>query len=106
MVSDGLQNTDRHNQRNQQITGSGEIMSFYTYIQFLGDYCDVDIEYEVIDGDDSVGLPTDYEITATCVDENGKEVDITEDLTPEEYAQVIKAIEQDMEDDEYENAID
>lgn len=81
-------------------------MSFYTHIAFLGDYCDVDIEYEVIDGDDSVGLPVDYEITVTCQDELGNEVDITEELTPEEYAEVIKAIEYDLKDEEYNNAID
>lgn len=81
-------------------------MSFYTHIAFLGDYCDVDVEYDIIDGDDSVGLPVDYEITATCQDELGNEVDITEELTPEEYADVIKAIEEDLSGDEYENAID
>jgi hypothetical protein len=81
-------------------------MSFYTHIAFLGDYCDVDVEYDIIDGDDSVGLPVDYEITVTCQDELGNEVDITEELTPEEYADVIKAIEKDLEGDEYENAID
>jgi hypothetical protein len=81
-------------------------MSFYTHIAFLGDYCDVDVEYDIIDGDDSVGLPVDYEITVTCQDEFGNEVDITEELTPEEYADVIKAIEEDLAGDEYENAID
>lgn len=81
-------------------------MSFYTHIAFLGDYCDVDVEYDIIDGDDSVGLPVDYEITVTCQDELGNEVDITEELTPEEYADVIKAIEEDLAGDEYENAID
>ncbi len=81
-------------------------MSFYTHIAFLGDYCDVDVEYDIIDGDDSVGLPVDYEITVTCQDEFGNEVDITEELTPEEYADVIKAIEEDLSGDEYENAID
>jgi hypothetical protein len=81
-------------------------MSFYTHIAFLGEYCDVDVEYDIIDGDDSVGLPVDYEITVTCQDELGNEVDITEELTPEEYADVIKAIEKDLAGDEYENAID
>lgn len=81
-------------------------MSFYTHIAFLGDYCDVDVEYDIIDGDDSVGLPVDYEFTVTCQDEFGNEVDITEELTPEEYADVIKAIEEDLAGDEYENAID
>jgi hypothetical protein len=77
-------------------------MSFYTSIQFLGDYCDVDVEYDVIDGDDSVGLPVDYEITVTYInDENGEVIDITEELTPEEYAEVIKAIEEDLERDDY-----
>lgn len=81
-------------------------MSFYTHIAFLGDYCDVDVEYDIIDGDDSVGLPVDYEFTVTCQNELGNEVDITEELTPEEYADVIKAIEEDLAGDEYENAID
>jgi len=81
-------------------------MSFYTHIAFLGDYCDVDVEYDIIDGDDSVGLPVDYEITVTCQDEFGNEVDITDDLTPEDYADVIKAIEEDIAGEEYENAID
>lgn len=81
-------------------------MSFYTHIAFLGDYCDVDVEYDIIDGDDSVGLAVDYEITATCQDEFGNEVDITEELTPEEYADVIKAIEEDLDKNKYENSID
>jgi hypothetical protein len=77
-------------------------MTFHTSIRFLGDYCDVDVEYEVIDGDDSVGLPVDYEITVTYInDENGEVIDITDELTPEEYAYVIKAIEQDLEQDDY-----
>lgn len=76
-------------------------MTFYTHIRFLGDYCDVDIEYEVIDGDDSVGLKEDYEFTATCIDENGKEVDITEELTPEEYMEVVEAIKKDLKNDDY-----
>lgn len=81
-------------------------MSFYTHIAFLGDYCDVDVEYDIIDGDVSVGLPVDYEFTATCQDELGNEVDITDELTPEEYADVIKAIEEDINGEEYESAID
>ena len=77
-------------------------MTSYLCIRFLGnDYCDVDIEYEVIDGDDSVGLPVEYEFTVTYMDELGNEVDITEKLEPEEYAQVIKAIEEDLERDDY-----
>lgn len=79
-------------------------MSFYTNIQFLGDYCDVDIEYDIIDGDDSVGLPVDYEFEATYTDELGNEVNITEDLTPEEYSEVLKAIEEDLNSSEYDNA--
>lgn len=81
-------------------------MTNYVSIKFLGDWCDVDVEYEVIDGDESVGLAVDYEITATATDEQGNEIDITDDLTPEDYADVIKAIEQDLEDEEYNNAID
>jgi hypothetical protein len=80
---------------------------FYLNIPFLSDtYCDVDVEYDIIDGDDSVGLPVDYEITVTYINEYGLPVDITENLTPEEYAEVIKAIEEDLEDEEYNNAID
>ena len=77
-------------------------MSFYTHITYLGDdYFDVDVEYDVIDGDDSVGLPVDYEFTATYINDDGVEEDITEKLTPKEYAEVIKAIEEDLERDEY-----
>ena len=77
-------------------------MSFYTHIKYLGDdYFDVDVEYDVIDGDDSVGLPVDYEFTATYINDDGVEEDITEKLTPKEYAEVIKAIEEDLERDEY-----
>jgi hypothetical protein len=76
-------------------------MSFYTSINILGEYCDVDVKYDVIDGDDSVGLPVDYEFDVSYIDENGNEVDITEELTPEEYAEVIKAIEEDLERDDY-----
>ena len=77
-------------------------MSFYINIPFLGNnYYDVDVEYDIIDGDDSVGLPVDYEFTATYQDENGKEIDITDDLTPQEYAEVIKAIEEDLDYDGY-----
>jgi hypothetical protein len=77
-------------------------MSFYTHITYLGDdYFDVDIEYDVIDGDDSVGLPVDYEFTVTYINDDGVEEDITEKLTPKEYAEVIKAIEEDLERDEY-----
>ena len=72
-------------------------MTNYVNIQFLGsDYCDVDVEYEVIDGDDSVGLKEDYEFTATTTDEQGNEIDITDDLTPEEVWEVIEAIKKDM----------
>jgi hypothetical protein len=72
-------------------------MTFYTHIRFLGDnYCDVDIEYDVIDGDDSVGLAEDYEFTVTCQDEQGNEIDITDDLTQSETWEVIEAIQQDM----------
>ena len=76
-------------------------MSFYTNIDILGEYCDVDVEYDIIDGDDSVGLPVEYEFTATYMDELGNEVDITEKLYSEQYAQVIKAIEEDLERDDY-----
>jgi hypothetical protein len=75
-------------------------MSFYLNIQFLGDdYCDVDIEYDIIDGDDSVGLPVDYEFSATYQDEQGNEIDITNDLTEEEIQEVYDAIKKDMRDD-------
>lgn len=76
-------------------------MSFYLNIQFLGDYCDVDVEYDVIDGDASVGLYEDYEFTATYQDEHGNEVDITDDLLPNEYRQVIEEIQEDLKRDDY-----
>jgi hypothetical protein len=65
------------------------------------DYFDVDVEYDIIDGDDSVGLATDYEFTVTFINEYGLPVDFTEDLTDAEKAEVIEAIEKDMERDDY-----
>jgi hypothetical protein len=76
-------------------------MSFYTHIKFLGDYCDVDIEYDVIDGDPSVGFAEDYEFTATATDEHGNEVDITDNLTHEEVSEVVDAIKEDLKRDDY-----
>lgn len=81
-------------------------MSFYLNIPFLGCYCDVDVEYDIIDGDDSVGLPVDYEITVTYTDDFEDEIDITEQLTRAEYLEVIDAIQKDLKDWEYKNAID
>lgn len=72
-------------------------MTNYVNIQFLGsDYYDVDVEYDVIDGDDSVGLPVDYEFSATVVDEDDNVIDITNDLTEEEVQEVYDAIKKDM----------
>lgn len=74
-------------------------MIYYTHMSFLGnDYCDVDISYDVIDGDDSVGLKEQYEFTATITDENGKEIDISDDLTEDEYIEVVRAIKKDLRD--------
>ena len=82
-------------------------MSYYMHMNFLGnDYCDVDIEYDIIDGDESVGLKTDYEFTATIINEDGLPQDITDDLTSAEHFEVIEAIQKDQEDMEYNNAID
>ena len=75
---------------------------FYLNIKFLGsDYCDVDVEYDVIDGDASVGLYEDYEFTATITNEDGNEVDITNDLTREEVYEVIQEIKKDMKKTEW-----
>lgn len=72
-------------------------MTNYVNIQFLGsEYYDVDVEYDVIDGDDSVGLPVDYEFSATVVDEDDNVIDITNDLTEEEVQEVYDAIKKDM----------
>lgn len=77
---------------------------FYLNMPFLGnDYCDVDVEYDVIKGDESVGLAEDYEFTTTVTDEQGNEVDITDDLTREEIWEVIEAIRKDMNKSEYDN---
>lgn len=77
---------------------------FYLNMPFLGnDYCDVDVEYDVIEGDESVGLAEDYEFTTTVTDEQGNEVDITDDLTREEIWEVIEAIRKDMNKSEYDN---
>ena len=82
-------------------------MSYYLNINILGDdYFDVDVEYDIIEGDDSVGLKTDYEFTATYINDDGVEEDITDNLTSAEYFDVIDAIEQDLESREYNNAID
>jgi hypothetical protein len=76
-------------------------MSLYLTIDFLGDYCDVDVEYDVIEGDDSVGLPVDYEFSVSYMDEDGNEVDITDELTPFEIQEVYAAIEEDLKRDDY-----
>jgi hypothetical protein len=78
-------------------------MTFYTHIEFLGDYCDVDIEYDVIEGDPSVGFAEDYEFKATAIDEHGNEIDITDDLTREEAWEVVEAIKKDLSSSEYDN---
>lgn len=78
-------------------------MTNYVNIKFLGDWCDVDVEYEVIDGDESVGLAEDYEFTATATDEQGNEIDITDDLTREDVADVVEAIKKDLQSSEYDN---
>lgn len=79
-------------------------MTNYLHMTFLGnDYFEVDVEYEVIEGDESVGLAEDYEFTATITDEQGNEVDITDDLTREEIWEVIEAIRKDMSKSEYDN---
>lgn len=78
-------------------------MTNYVNIKFLGDWCDVDVEYEVIDGDDSVGLAVDYEFTATATNEQGNEIDITDDLTEEEIMEVCDAIKNDINRTEYDN---
>lgn len=79
-------------------------MTNYLHMTFLGnDYFEVDVEYEVIEGDEYVGLAEDYEFTATITDEQGNEVDITDDLTREEIWEVIEAIRKDMSKSEYDN---
>ena len=77
------------------------------HIQSVGDdYFDVDVEYDIIDGDESVGLKTDYEFTVTVINEQGLPEDITDNLTSAEHFEVIKAIQRDLKDWEYNNAID
>ena len=74
-------------------------MSFYLNMPFLGDdYCDVDVEYDIIDGDPSVGLPTDYEFSVTYINEYGLPEDFTENLTEDEISEVIEAIKKDIEE--------
>jgi hypothetical protein len=76
-------------------------------MQWVGDdYFDVDIEYDIIDGDESVGLKTDYEFTATVINEHGVPEDITDNLTSAEHFEVIEAIRKDQDEWEYNNAID
>jgi hypothetical protein len=77
-------------------------MSMYLHMKWVGDdYFDVDVEYDVIDGDESVGLPVDYEYTVTYINELGLPVDFTEDLSDAEKAEIIEAIEKDLERDDY-----
>jgi len=77
-------------------------MSYYLNMKWVGDdYFDVDVEYDVIDGDESVGLPVDYEYTVTYINELGLPVDFTEDLSDAEKAEIIEAIEKDLERDDY-----
>lgn len=77
-------------------------MNNYLHMNFLGsNYCDVDVEYDVIDGDPSVGWAEDYEFTVTCTNEQGEEVDITDDLTQKEVWEVIEAIQEDLDKSEY-----
>jgi hypothetical protein len=65
------------------------------------DYFDVDVEYTIIDGDPSVGLPVDFEFDVSFVNEKGETVDLSDSLTPDEFEEVIKAIEEDLERDDY-----
>jgi hypothetical protein len=66
-------------------------------MKWVGDeYFDVDVEYDVIDGDDSVGLDTDYEFTVTFINEHGLPEDFTQNLTDAEKAEIIEAIEEDL----------
>ena len=77
-------------------------MSFYLNMKWLGDdYFDVDVEYTIIDGDPSVGLPVDFEFDVSFVNEKGETVDLSDSLTPDEFEEVIKAIEEDLERDDY-----
>jgi len=77
-------------------------MMFYLNMQYLGDdYSDVDVEYDIIDGDDSVGLAVDYEFQVTVINEYGLPVDITEDLKDKERREIIEAIEEDLKRDDY-----
>jgi len=74
-------------------------MSFYLNMKWVGDdYFDVDVEYDIIDGDPSVGLRTDYEFSVTYVNDNGLTEDFTEKLTEDEIAEIIEAIEKDIKD--------
>jgi len=77
-------------------------MSFVFYMTTLGDeYWDVRVEYDIIDEDDSVGLPMAFEFDVFFVNEEGKEIDLTDSLTPEELDEVIEAIKEDMKSDDY-----
>jgi len=72
-------------------------MSYYLHMKWVGDdYFDVDVEYDIIDGDPSVGLRTDYEFSVTCINEHGLPEDFTNNLSDDEIAEVIEAIEKDI----------
>lgn len=72
-------------------------MSYYLHMKWVGDdYFDVDVEYDIIDGDPSVGLRTDYEFSVTHINEHGLPEDFTNNLSDDEIAEVLEAIEKDI----------
>jgi len=77
-------------------------MNFKFIMPALGDeYCDVRVEYDIIDGDDSVGLPMSFEFDVYFINEKGEGIDLSDSLTPAEFDEVIEAIKEDMKSDDY-----
>jgi len=77
-------------------------MNFKFIMPALGDeYCDVRVEYDIIDGDDSVGLPMAFEFDVYFINEKGEGIDLSDSLTPAETDEVIEAIKEDMKSDDY-----
>jgi len=77
-------------------------MNFKFIMPALGDeYCDVRVEYDIIDGDDSVGLEMSFEFDVYFINEKGEGIDLSDSLTPAEFDEVIEAIKEDMKSDDY-----
>jgi len=70
----------------------------------LMDWGDCEVNYGIIDGDPSVGLDEDYEFEVIYAgDEDGsyENTDIYDKLSDEDFKDVINAIKEDINHDQY-----